>query len=136
MTTTINKLKEIHKFFPPMQLEIILENLSIEESGYYKNVISQLYKSINTAPNLYETDGKGTKVKPVLHYFFGNIDIFVTEIDKENQEHFGYTSLGMGYLEAGYIDLKDIFQQVPLLNLDFNFKPKQIQEYKKIFEEQ
>jgi hypothetical protein len=71
---------------------------------------------------------------PVLHYFWGNVDIFITEIDMENQQHYGYTSLGMGYLEGGYVDLQYIFSQIPLLNLDFNFTPKTIAEYKEIYE--
>lgn len=40
----------------------------------------------------------------------------------------------MGYLEAGYIDLNYIFKELPELNLDFNFTPKTIADYKRKYE--
>ena len=40
--------------------------------------------------------------------------------------------MGLGNLEAGYIDLDYIFSEIPALNLDFYFKPKTIDEYERI----
>ena len=124
----------ILKFMSKSQAECFCRCLRGVDQSYFYAVLKRLSKIIKKAPALYETDGKGDKVKPVLHYFWGNVDIYVTEIDKESNEHFGYTSLGYGYLEAGYIDLDYVFESIPLINLDFNFKPLKIAEYRKMVE--
>lgn len=129
-----NNIKTLLKFMPTSQAKCFLLGIQSTECKYYEDVAEKINQIINNAPALYETDGLGEAIKPVLHYFWGSVDIFVTEIDKETNEHFGYTSLGHGYLESGYINLEYIFKEIPLLNLDFNFSPKTILEYKKIFQ--
>lgn len=128
-----DNIKTLLKFMPYSQAKVFIEGLYSSENIYFNEVSNKISTLINNAPSLYETEGQGDAVKPVLHYFWGCVDIFVTEIDKTNGGHFGYTSLGLGYLEAGYINLEYIFKEIPLLNLDFNFIPKTILEYKKIY---
>ena len=123
----------ILKFMPDSQAKCFLSGLSGSESSYFQDVAKKISKVILKAPAIYETDGRGDKVKPVLHYFWGNTDIYITEIDKESNEYFGYTNIGYGF-EAGYIDLDYIFKAIPLINLDFNFKPLKIKDYRKKFE--
>ena len=120
-------------FMPKSQALCFINGLNGAEGSYFQNVTKQLNSIIANAPALYETDGLGDSVKPVLHYFFGNVDIYVTEIDKNSRELFGYTRIGYG-LEAGYIDLDYIFKSIPLINLDFYFEPLEISEYKKKYE--
>lgn len=127
-------VETILKYMPRSQALSFVEGLRGEESSYFQEIANNISEVIEKAPALYETDGEGEEVKPVLHYFWGNVDIYITEIDRENQEHFGYTSLGLGYFEAGYIDLCYIFESIPLLNLDFYFTPKTIAEYRKKYE--
>ena len=123
------------KFMPIAQFKCFQSGLMGSEQEYFKRITDKIINAINKAPMLYETDGKGDEIKPVLHYFWGNVDIYITEIDKSGtNQHFGYTSLGLGYFEAGYIDLKYIFQEIPAINLDLNFKPKTIKDYKSEFE--
>ena len=130
----MNKYVEtILKFMPDSQAQCFLSGLSGSESSYFQDVAKKISKTVSKAPVIYETNGRGDKVKPVLHYFWGNVDIYITEIDKSSNEHFGYTNIGYG-LEAGYIDLDYIFKSIPLINLDFNFKPLKIKDYKKKFE--
>ncbi len=130
-----DNIKTILKFMPQSQAQCFIESLMGAEHEYYEDIADKLANVISSAPSIYETDGQGEEVKPVLHYFYGNVDIYVTEIDKSGyNQHFGYTSLGLGYLEAGYIDLAPIFLQLPLLNLDLNFTPKTIAEYRKEYE--
>ena len=124
----------ILKFMPTSQALCFINGLNGAEGSYFQDVAKRISVVIAKAPAIYETDGHGDSVKPVLHYFFGNIDIYVTEIDKNSREHFGYTSIGHGSLEAGYIDLEYIFKAIPLINLDFNFEPLKISEYKKKYE--
>ena len=127
-------INTILKFMPESQGICFKQGLKGAESSYFQDVAKNMSDIIENAPALYETDGKGENVKPVLHYFGGNVDIYVTEIDKSNSEHFGYTSIGLGCLECGYIDLEYIFKSMPFINLDFNFKPETISVYKKKFE--
>ncbi len=130
-----DNIKTILKYMPQSQAQCFIEGLRGAEHKYYEDVANKLAQVIKSAPSIYETDGLGEDVKPVLHYFYGNIDIYITEIDRSgSNQHFGYTSLGMGYLEAGYIDLEPIFRTVPLLNLDFNYNPETISTYRNKYE--
>ena len=130
-----DNINKILKFMPPAQAKCFIVGLNGEEQEHFKSIADKIADVINKAPAIYETDNKGDKIKPVLHYFYGNVDIYITELDKSgNNQHFGYTSLGMGYLEAGYIDLNYIFKELPELNLDFNFTPKTIADYKRKYE--
>lgn len=133
--TSQENIKTILQYMPQSQAQCFIEGLMGTEHQYYEDVANKLANVISSAPSIYETDGQGEDVKPVLHYFYGNMDIYITEIDKSgSNQHFGYTSLGMGYLEAGYIDLEPIFRTVPLLNLDFNYNPETISTYRNKYE--
>lgn len=133
--TNQDNIKTILKFIPQSQAQCFVDGLMGSEQGYFKKLADKISKVIETAPAIYETGGQGDNVKPILRYFYGNIDIYVTEIDKSKyNQHFGYTSIGHGTLKAGYIDLDYIFSELPLINLDFSFNPKTIAEYKKIHE--
>lgn len=130
-----DNINTVLKFMPKSQAICFIAGLNGAEQEHFKRIANKIAEIIENAPTIYGTESKGDKVKPVLHYFCGNVDIYITEIDKsENNQHFGYTSLGMGYLEAGYIDLDYIFSELPALNLDFNFTPKTIAEYKRKYE--
>lgn len=83
------------KYVPKSQAKCFLDGLSSIEHTYYEDVANKLANAISSATAIYETDGLGDSVKPVLHYFYGNVDIYVTEIDRSQyNQHFGYTSLG------------------------------------------
>ena len=126
-------VETILMFMPKSQALCFINGLNGAEGSYFQDVAKKISAVIEQGPAIYETDGHGDSVKPVLHYFYGNTDIYVTEIDKNSREHFGYIDLGYG-LEAGYIDLEYIFKAIPLINLDFNFEPLKISEYKKNYE--
>lgn len=131
--TNQDNIKTILKFMPQSQALCFIQGLRGNEQGYFNGVADKIANVIQQAPSIYETDGQEDSTKPVIHYFYNNVDIYITEIDKSGyNEHFGYTSLGLGYFEAGYINLDYIFKELPLINLDFHFKPKTISEYKKI----
>ena len=130
-----DNINTVLKFMPKSQAMCFIAGLNGAEQEHFKRITNKIAKIIENAPTIYETDSNGDKAKPVLHYFYGNVDIYITEIDRsENNQYFGYTSLGLGYLEAGYIDLDYIFSELPALNLDFNFTPKTIADYKRKYE--
>lgn len=63
-----------------------------------------------TWPKLYATDNEGPiGEKPIqAHYFQGGMDWYIAEYDPAGNEAFGYTDLGMGGGEWGYIPLGDV----------------------------
>lgn len=131
-----DNINTIMKFMPPTQRTAFLQALNGSEYKYFEEVVNRLNEVIKSAPIIYGTDGlKADEIKPVLHYFGGNVDIYLTEIDtsKYNQ-HYGYTSLGLGYLEGGYVELDYLFEELPLLNLDLHFTPAIIADYKRKYE--
>lgn len=125
----------ILKFMPTAQAKCFIAGLIGKEKEYFKRIANNITMTIKEAPAIYETEDKGEEIKPILHYFWENVDIYITEIDESgNNQHFGYTSMGLGYFEAGYIDLEHLFKELPELNLDFNFRPETIAHYRKIYE--
>ena len=123
----------ILKFMPKSQAIFFIKGLRGSESSYFNEVAKKISEVIEKAPAIYETDGEGEEVKPIIHYFYGNVDIYITEVDKYSREHFGYTDIGYG-LEAGYVNLEYIFKSLPLINLDFNFVPETISKYRRKYE--
>ncbi len=124
-------LKTILKFMPKNQAYCFIQGVKGSEHDYFLQIARKINQAIESAPAIYETDSKGDEVKPILHYFYGSVDIYVTEIDKsEYNQHFGYIRIGTGNFEAGYIKLDCIFKEIPLINLDFHFVAKAIRAYK------
>lgn len=128
-----DNINTIIKFMPPAQRTAFLQALNGSEHQYFEEVINRLTETITSTPAIYGTDGlKADEIKPILHYFGGNVDIYLTEIDtSEYNQHYGYTSLGFGYLEGGYVELEYVFDELPLLNLDLHFTPETIATYKR-----
>lgn len=139
-TITIDKkkLNTVLKFIPNKQRLWLKEYL--EGNNFQKNIICSIvdtfYNVIINAPDLRETDSIYYKdVRPCLHLFGGSVDIYITEISKEDSNIcFGYTSLGVGCLEAGEICLDYVFSSIPYLELDFNFTLETIGYYMKKIE--
>ncbi len=123
-----DSIQTIIKYLPPAQKMAFVQGLQGSEHQYYEEIARSVVDAINSAPAIYGTDGfSSEEIKPVLHYFWNNIDIYVVEIDTTDcNQHFGYTSLGLGYFEGGYIELDYIFNELPLLNLDLHFIPDTI----------
>jgi hypothetical protein len=80
-------------------------------------------------PTLYATENDGPiGDKPIqAHYFQGGIDFYVAEYDPKEKEAFGYSDLGLGHPEWGYMQLDDIEelrgQFGRPIERDLDFKP-------------
>ena len=63
-----------------------------------------------TWPKLYATENDGPiGDKPIqAHYFQGGVDFYIAEYDPKENEAFGYSDLGLGHPEWGYIPLGDV----------------------------
>jgi len=82
---TENKLKEIAKFLPPLQIEHIKKQIK-----FYTEEISRLYSIVQSIPKI----GKSKKKPKVyLHYFTGKNDYYIYEFDGDNTL-FGKARLG------------------------------------------
>ena len=91
-------------------------------------LLGQLNKNLNEIPPIYAQDGKGKNAIAYLHYFNSSSDRYITELDKDNLEGFGFTILNgdTQNAEFGYIPLTQFTQQKASywdLNLDLNFNP-------------
>ncbi len=111
---------EVKTFMPVMQQKAIVG--SVEHWG----TLRELYNIVTTMPKTYET-GKIPEDEKIiyLHYFYGNMDWYVAEKDKEKEQlqAFGYVNLGDPQnAEWGYIDIEEI-KATNKVELDFNFDP-------------
>lgn len=131
-----DNIKTIIKYLPPAQRMAFMQGLQGSGRNYYEEIADNIANVVSSAPAIYGTDGlNADEIKPVLHYFWNNIDIYVVEIDTSGcNQHYGYTSLSLGCFESGYIELDYIFNELPLLNLDLHFTPDTISDYKRKYE--
>ena len=112
------------KYIPKNELSAIhdiIKNNS-EESGFMINLLDTLSQSIEHMPQLKETESMGFNARVWLHYFFGGTDIYITELDKETGEGFGFTCLNgdKENAELGYLFLPEIVS-IDILELDLYF---------------
>ncbi len=92
-----------------------------EESDFFKSKIKDIATKVRNAPKLYETDG-AEEHNIVLRYFHpSGTEIFITEIDKNGKEAFGYQVLNDDYqmAEFGYIDIDEV-KNIGLMEVDFH----------------
>jgi hypothetical protein len=94
-----------------------------------KQLLQGLQEDLQKTPQLYGQDGKFKNSVAYLHYFSSASDWYVTELDKETREAFGYTVLQGDYQNAefGYIPITQIVQ-VNNIEIDLHWKYKTINE--------
>jgi len=128
---TDSELQGIKKIVPKNMLLSINENLKereiaikngqdVENFDYFENLIEG-YREI---PKLYYQDEKGKNAIVYLHYFSGGSDWYITELDKENNEGFGYVVLNgdTQNSEFGYINMDELANSKIDLDLYWSFK--------------
>lgn len=107
-----------NQFVPESQKQAMLANMKGEEKEHFADLVNELQERIDNAPALYQTDGVDReKIKPVLHYFGGNFDLYVTEIDKETGEMYGLGGFNGDY-EFGYNSMENLKGLGDRLNVD------------------
>jgi ppGpp synthetase/RelA/SpoT-type nucleotidyltranferase len=87
---------------------------------HYENLIEG-YREI---PTLYFQDEKGKNAIVYLHYFSGGSDWYITELDKENNEGFGYVILNgdTQNAEFGYINMNELANSNIQIDLYWSFE--------------
>lgn len=125
----------ISQFVPKSQLshiEMVISKGS-SDTEFFKRKLADLEDTILTMPKTYETDGQGSDALVVLKYFSSSADWFITEKDvgTEQLQAFGYTDLGNGMAELGYISIKDLVESGEV-NIDMFWEPKPLGDALKI----
>ena len=98
------------------------------KSNEFEDVIEQLEQIVPRIPKLYGTENQKAKDKIVyLHYFSPSSDWYVTELDTQNNEAFGYAILNKDTANAewGYISIDEL-KEIGGINgveLDLYFSP-------------
>jgi DNA polymerase III sliding clamp (beta) subunit (PCNA family) len=108
---------EVIKIIPKHQLSVLRGNNFSE----METAINILNMAVARVPEIY----KQTEIKDkvvYLHYFYGNQDWYVLELDKSTGECYGYADLGYG-AELGYMSIPE-FVNNGKVELDFYFEPK------------
>lgn len=90
----------------------------------------KFYPDLSPVPDLYEQDGKGKEAVAHIHYFCAAGDWWITEIDKNTGQAFGWADLGFGG-EFGYIFLPELEQVLQyhglvIVERDLDFEPTQL----------
>jgi hypothetical protein len=106
-----------------MQLAVTVKSREI--MGTVSEKLNRLAENI---PKLYETDGN-EEAKISLHYFYGSVDYYVLEWDTADT-FFGYLvkNNSLDNSEIGYQSKSELFKTLPLLNLDYHFEQRHIDE--------
>ena len=129
----VNALKELRGFIGNSQLGAVAEGMRSEEKQYFFDKAVELAATVSTMPKTYEQDGKGNQSIAYLHYFYGNMDWYITEKDMgsaddvEPGQHqaFGLADIGFGG-ELGYISITELIENG--IELDFHFTPKTLEQ--------
>jgi len=120
----LNKFKVIGMLQYRTLREFILQS---EESDFFATTVDEVANRVADMPNLYAQDGEGKKAIAHLHYFLGNYDAWITELNLGTREAFGKASFGgASEAEYGYISLQELFDNN--VELDLYWTPKPIGE--------
>lgn len=112
------------------QLRAIRDGLKGEEQAFFQEKIAEYSDRFRQMPKVYEQDGLGDNAIVHLHYFYGNMDWFITERDMTQVQHqaFGLADFGDGG-ELGYISIQEIIE-TGKVELDLYWTPKTLAEVK------
>lgn len=107
MNANIGFLKQ---YLPKSELASLMHSARGEEGEYFVSLLKSTEQAIRAVPPLYANEHLGTDARVRLHYFGGAHDIWITELDHETGEAFGFTCLGGDWdnAELGYVSIPEI----------------------------
>lgn len=128
----------IEKLVPYLQLQALKEGEREIKQGLREEplFLDDLNNAYNLIPPIYTQDGKRKNAVVYLHYFNPSSDWYITELDKETNEGYGYVILNgdTQFSEFGYIPLEQLTEQMSNVNvfaqpqIDQFFKPKTLNQ--------
>jgi len=105
--------------------------LDSEESTFFCYTVEEVANRVADTPDLYSQDGASDKAIVHLHYFNGNYDAWITELNLGTGGAFGKASFyGAFEAEYGYISLQELFDNN--VELDLYWTPRTIGEISEI----
>lgn len=121
-------MRMLQKWMPSGEYRTILSNMRGEEGDSFSEIMAILAERIRTMPKTYDQDGLGDQAVVHLHYFVGGSDWWITEKDREAEQHqaFGLADLFGDGGELGYISIVEITQCGA--ELDLYWTPKTLAE--------
>lgn len=111
------------KYVPLLERMTLEENLRGEQDAYFSRLLEALAAQTAEIPQLRATEHqKPENTKVWLHYFLRGTDIYVTELDPDSGEGFGFVCLNgdRENAELGYLSLQAIVG-IDLMELDLHF---------------
>ena len=125
MNITTQQWTKLVQFLPRHQLAMV------QEFAELQSLMPDLLELIDKTPALYVQDGLGKDSLVYLHYFVYGCDWWITEVDKETKEAFGYVCLNGDWInsEFGYISIEELttIDTAPI-ELDFHWTIKPLKE--------
>lgn len=120
----LNKFKVIGTLQYRTLREFILQS---DESDFFATTVDEVANIVADTPDLYSQEDAGEKAIVRLHYFLGNYDAWITELNLGTRIAFGKASFnGASEAEYGYISLQELFDNN--VELDLYWTPKPISE--------
>ena len=137
LPTVARKQKPVlSSFVGRSQASAIRSAMRGEEGDWFRSKMKEMQAIIDGMPVSYETDGDGKPKVAQLHYFGGNSDAWIVELDKGSPDDtpedyqsqaWGMVDLGYG-AETGYVSIPELLANG--LELDLYWKPKTLDEIK------
>jgi hypothetical protein len=117
------------RLIPFSQLQVTISSKELMHS-----MADKLNELAEAVPRLRETY-ENIDAKIALHYFYGSTDFYVLEFDGDDL-FFGYMILSGDFemSEYGYQVRSELFDAMPLLNLDYHFEQVTVAEIKKNYQ--
>jgi len=118
------------------QWEAIQNASQGEEGDYFKSLLTDLSRTIDTMPATYQTDGQGDEAIATLHYFQAGSDWWIIERDtnEDQSQAFGFVYLNGDVINAeyGYISIAELIHHG--VELDLYFPPTPMRQIKERLE--
>lgn len=120
----------LRQFIGKSQLAAMVNICKGPDGPWMRMVMRAAAIRIAAMPQTYDTDGQGDAALVHLHYFRGDRDYYITEKDKEAQQHqaFGYADFHDGCAELGYISLVELCGAG--VDFDLYWTPKPLKDVK------
>lgn len=130
MSEATISVKTLKPFLSIAQLNIMRSGCRGEEREFFYDKIAEYADRIDSMPKTYDQEGKGDDAVVYLHYFYNDMDWFITEKDTEDNQlqAYGYADIGQGG-EIGYISIDELTTFG--VELDLHWTPKSLGEVKK-----
>lgn len=124
-------LEALKNWIPKLQFKVLqsLVKPSCEEHQFYRERLTDLLKTIQSLPKIYDTQHNPNA--PALLHYFGQSDYWITEAAtiKDDPallgqiEAYGLADLGLGFgASMGYLSIPDIVN-TPGIEIDLHFNP-------------